>query len=87
MSYFSFRRGPVGLGVGVANLAFVPNKTLPEYNTRNAAHNVRRSFAPTAPATIKISRSLPTVSLLGSTGGSNIHGQFALMGLIEKKGG
>ena len=87
LGLFRFRRGPDNLGVGVANLGYERTRTLPVYNKRNSAHNVKRSLAPLSPAMMKANRSVPATTLLGSTGGSAIEGQFALMGLVEKQKG
>lgn len=84
---YRYRAGPVGLGVGVENLALIQPGLTPPFNFDAPRYNVRGSMNPFANATIPNWQSLPTMDLRGN--GLFISGEWDLPTIfnLEGKGG
>jgi hypothetical protein len=80
---FRFVVGPLGLGVGVSNVAHERTMPVPAGGVYGPRYNVRGSLGPCSPAMVKTAQSRPTVALQGN--GSDIAGRSGLTQLAQTR--
>jgi hypothetical protein len=81
-SPYSFRAGPVALGIGVENMALIQPGLAQFSNYYGARYNVRSNVDVSAPAFVKTTVEGPAVALRGN-GVYMSDGDIALQSLIE----
>lgn len=68
MSFYSYVRNSLNLGVGTRDLAFQRSQSIPIDTVYGPRYNVHRSMAPQAPGFVKLNQQVVPVSLLGYNG-------------------